>query len=87
MLEGGKDLKVNKRLTDIIVEQLCVDSNRVGKDTSIVNDLDADSLDVLELIMAIEEEFDVEISDKEAEQYFTVGHIEAALMEKGAING
>ncbi len=57
----------------IIVEQLGVDEASITKDTSFVDDLGADSLDVVELVMALEEEFDLEISDGEAENIKTVG--------------
>lgn len=60
------------KLKDIIVEQLGVDEEEVSPKTSFVDDLGADSLDVVELIMAMEEEFDVEIPDEDAESIATV---------------
>ena len=57
----------------IIVEQLGVDPEEVKLESSFIDDLGADSLDIVELIMALEEEFDLEIPDKEAEKIATVG--------------
>lgn len=60
------------KLRDIIVEQLGVDEGEILPRTSFVNDLGADSLDVVELVMAMEEEFDIEIPDEDAESIMTV---------------
>ena len=62
-----------EKLKEVVVEQLVVNVNEVNEDTKIVEDLGADSLDVVELIMAVEEEFDIEIPDEEAEKVLTVG--------------
>jgi acyl carrier protein len=62
------------RVKEIIVEQLGVDLTEVVTDASFVNDLGADSLDTVELVMAFEEEFGVEIPDEEAEKIKTVGN-------------
>ena len=64
---------VEERVKNIIVEQLGVDAAQVAPDTSFVEDLGADSLDTVELVMAFEEEFDIEIPDEEAEKMSTVG--------------
>ena len=61
-------MSVEDRVKSIIVEQLGVDADEVSADASFVEDLGADSLDQVELIMAFEEEFGVEISDDEAEK-------------------
>jgi len=61
-------MSVEDRVKSIIVEQLGVDADEVTSDASFVEDLGADSLDQVELIMAFEEEFGVEISDDEAEK-------------------
>ncbi len=61
-------MSVEDRVKSIIVEQLGVDADQVNPDASFVEDLGADSLDIVELIMAFEEEFGVEISDDDAEK-------------------
>lgn len=61
------------RVKDIIVEQLDVDESQVTMEASFAEDLDADSLDVVELVMELEDEFDLEIADEEAEKIVTVG--------------
>jgi len=63
---------VETRVKEIIVEQLGVDASEVNPQASFVNDLGADSLDTVELVMALEEEFDVEIPDDQAEKIQTV---------------
>jgi acyl carrier protein len=65
-------MAVESKMIDIIVEQLSVDRDKVVSGASFVDDLGADSLDLVELIMAMEEEFDVEIPDEEAEKITTV---------------
>ena len=64
---------VQERVIDIVAEQLGVDKNKVTPDTSFVNDLGADSLDTVELVMELEEEFNINIPDDEAEKIQTVG--------------
>ena len=65
-------MAVEDKMIDIIVEQLSVDREKVVPGASFVDDLGADSLDLVELIVAMEEEFDVEIPDEEAEKILTV---------------
>ncbi|HLW48762.1 MAG TPA: acyl carrier protein [bacterium] len=61
------------RVKAIVVEQLGVDAAQVTPQSKFVEDLGADSLDVVELVMALEEEFDIEIPDEDAEKIATVG--------------
>ena len=62
-----------ERVKSIIVEQLGVAAEEVNESASFIEDLGADSLDIVELVMALEEEYDIEISDEDAEKIFTVG--------------
>ncbi len=64
-----------EKIRDIIVEQLSVEESMVTMDTNLMKDLEADSLDAVEIIMAIEEEFDLEIPDEEAEKFQLVGDL------------
>jgi len=64
---------VEEKVKNIIVEQLGVDAAQVVAEASFIEDLGADSLDTVELVMAFEEEFDLEISDEDAEKLTTVG--------------
>lgn len=64
---------VFERVKEIIVEQLDVEEDQVTLEASFRDDLEADSLDVVELVMELEDEFDLEIADEEAEQIVTVG--------------
>ncbi|MCH7782895.1 acyl carrier protein [candidate division KSB1 bacterium] len=61
------------KVKEIIVEQLGVDASEVTIEAKFIEDLGADSLDTVELVMALEEEFDIEIPDDEAEKLITVG--------------
>ncbi|MCW7468254.1 MULTISPECIES: acyl carrier protein [Leptospira] len=63
------------KIKSIIVEQLGVDESEVTPEAHFINDLGADSLDTVELVMALEEEFGVEISDEDAEKIQTVGDV------------
>ncbi|HLS22827.1 MAG TPA: acyl carrier protein [Pseudogracilibacillus sp.] len=64
---------VFERVKEIIVEQLDVEEDQVTLEASFRDDLEADSLDVVELVMELEDEFDLEIADEEAEKIVTVG--------------
>ncbi|MDX9710424.1 acyl carrier protein [Trichloromonas sp.] len=63
---------IDERVKQIVAEQLGVDADQVTNDASFMDDLGADSLDTVELVMALEEEFDIEISDEDAEKILTV---------------
>ena len=67
--------EVFEKVKEIIVEQLGVVENAVNMEASFIDDLGADSLDIVELIMALEEEFDLEIPDSDAEKVVTVGDV------------
>jgi len=64
-----------ERIKKIIVDLLGVDKSKITENSSFVDDLDTDSLDIVELIMAFEEEFDIEIPDKDVEKMKTVGDV------------
>ena len=72
---------VQERVKNIIVEQLGVEADQVKPEAQFVNDLGADSLDTVELIMALEEEFDIEITDEKAEKIKTVGEAVSYIEE------
>jgi acyl carrier protein len=67
------DGEILDKVKTIIVQQLGTGEGEVTEEASFVDDLGADSLDIVELIMALEEEFELQISDKDAEQITTVG--------------
>ena len=67
--------EVLEKVKGIIVEQLGVAENAVTMEASFIDDLGADSLDIVELVMALEEEFDIEIPDSDAEKVVTVGDV------------
>ena len=62
-----------EKVAEITAEQLGVDESTITPDSSFINDFEADSLDLVELMMALEEEYDIEIPDEEAEKISTVG--------------
>lgn len=71
------------KVKEIIVEQLGVNAEQVTTEASFIEDLGADSLDTVELVMAFEEEFGAEIPDEDAEKLTTVGAVVSYLKEKG----
>ena len=74
---------VQPKLKEVIVEQLGVDPERVKLEASFIDDLGADSLDIVELVMAMEEEFGIEIPDEDAEGLKTVQDVCSYLSAKG----
>ncbi len=64
-----------EKVKEVIVDQLGVEEDSINMDTSFIDDLGADSLDIVELIMALEEEFDMQIPDSEAEKILTVNDV------------
>ncbi len=80
--EAEKSMTVEDRLKKIIVEQLGVEEDDVSPEASFVDDLGADSLDTVELVMAFEEEFDIEIPDEDAEKIAKVGQAVDYIKEK-----
>ena len=69
------DKSIEDRVKDIIVEQLGVSAEQVTIDAKFIEDLGADSLDTVELVMAFEEEFGIEVPDDEAEKLLSVGDV------------
>ncbi|MDY0145089.1 MAG: acyl carrier protein [Kiritimatiellia bacterium] len=76
-------MALEDKVKDIIVEQLGVNKDQVTTEASFIEDLGADSLDTVELVMAFEEEFGAEIPDEDAEKLTTVGAVISYLKEKG----
>ena len=64
---------IQEKVTEIVAEQMGVDKSEITRETSFVNDLNADSLDTVELVMEFEDEFELSIPDEEAEKIQTVG--------------
>lgn len=81
--ETGGKMALSPKIKDIIVEQLGVDPEKVKPEASFIDDLGADSLDIVELVMAMEEEFDLEIPDEDAEKLKTVHDVQDYLAKKG----
>ena len=73
--------EVLEKVKEIIVEQLGVADSAITMDASFIDDLGADSLDIVELIMALEEEFDIEIPDSDAEKVVTVEDVVEYIKE------
>ena len=76
-------MALEDKVKDIIVEQLGVNADQVTTEASFIEDLGADSLDTVELVMAFEEEFGAEIPDEDAEKLTSVGGVISYLKEKG----
>ncbi|GKS57202.1 acyl carrier protein [Nitrospira sp.] len=80
--EARKTASIDERVKKIIAEQLGVEEDEVTPEASFVEDLGADSLDTVELVMALEEEFEIEIPDEDAEKILTVGKALEYIKEK-----
>ncbi len=77
---------IEQRVADIIAEQLGVSKEEVVPEASFIDDLGADSLDIVELVMAMEEEFDIEIPDDDAEKIQTIGDAVAYVRARAAVS-
>ncbi len=75
-------MALEERVTNLVVTQLGVDAAKVTKDSSFIDDLGADSLDTVELVMAFEEEFDIEIPDDDAQKMRTISDVLEYLKDK-----
>jgi acyl carrier protein len=69
----GRSVSVEQRVIEIVCDNLAVSKEQVTRNTSFIEDIGADSLDIVELIMELEEEFDIQIPDDQAEKIKTVG--------------
>ena len=78
-------MSLQPKVLKIIEEQLGVDRERVKPESSFIDDLGADSLDIVELVMAMEEEFEIEIPDEDAEKLRTVQDVMKYLQGKGKL--
>jgi acyl carrier protein len=74
-VQGGRRVaeEIEEKVIEIVAEQMGVDKSEITRETSFVNDLNADSLDTVELVMEFEDEFEMSIPDEEAEKIQTVG--------------
>jgi len=85
------DEQIRTRVIDIVCDHLAVNKDQVSDKTSFIEDIGADSLDIVELVMELEEEFDINIPDDQAEKIKTVGeaveHIKVAIKNKPADGG
>lgn len=75
-------MNLEEKVTNLVVTQLGVDAAKVTKDSSFIDDLGADSLDTVELVMAFEEEFDIEIPDEDAQRMRTISDVIDYLKDK-----
>ncbi len=79
-------MAIETRIRDLIIDKLGVSEDQIKPEAHFIDDLGADSLDTVELVMALEEDFDIEIPDEEAENLTTVGaainYVEKKLAEK-----
>ena len=84
-------MSVEQRVMEIVSEHLAVNKEKLTRSTNFIEDIGADSLDIVELVMELEEEFDIQIPDDQAEKIKTVGeaveYIKAAVKAKGGDGG
>ena len=73
MEDGNSVMSIEAKVIEIVAEQMGVDKEEVSRETSFVNDLNADSLDTVELVMEFEDQFELSIPDEEAEKIQSVG--------------
>lgn len=78
----ASEKSIEQKVKDIIVEQLGVNADQVTPEAKFIEDLGADSLDTVELVMALEEEFGIEVPDEEAEKLQSVGEVIKYIEEK-----
>ncbi len=78
--------EIEEKVVQIVSEQMSVDKNEISRSTSFVNDLNADSLDTVELVMELEDEFELTIPDEEAEKLKTVGEAIDYIQKHFGIN-
>jgi acyl carrier protein len=76
--------EIEQKVIEIVSEQMNVDKSEITRETSFVNDLNADSLDTVELVMEFEDEFELSIPDEEAEKIQTVGQAIDYIKEHGS---
>ncbi len=79
---GGFVMSLEERVKSLVITQLGVDAGKVTSDSSFIDDLGADSLDTVELVMAFEEEFDIEIPDEDAQKIRKVSDVVSYLRDK-----
>lgn len=75
-------MNLEEKVKNLVITQLGVDANKVSNDSLFIDDLGADSLDTVELVMAFEEEFDIEIADEDAQKMQTVSDVIEYLKDK-----
>lgn len=86
MAEDKATMNIEERVMDIVVEQFGLDRDKVQPESKFIDDLGADSLETVELVMALEDEFDIDIPDDQAQKITTlkeaIAHIEAHINDK-----
>jgi acyl carrier protein len=81
-IAGGGEMELEQRISEIVMDQLGVSRDDIESESSFIDDLGADSLDIVELVMAMEEEFGIEIPEDDSEKLQTFGDVVAYLKEK-----